>query len=55
MWQVGAERFLYIYPRCPEAGLPQLQLAGEDKPSTSAVAVLSAVLKKGSPGGGTGV
>ena len=55
MRQVGVERFLCIHPRCPEAGLPQLKPGGEQEPSTLAVAVLSAVLKKGSPGGGTGV
>ena len=55
MRQVGVERFLCIHPRCPEEGLPQLKPGGEQEPSTSAVAVLSAVLKKGSPGGGTGV
>ena len=53
--QMGVERFLSIHARCPEAGLPQLQPGGELKLSRSNVPVLPAVLKKRSPGGGTGV
>ena len=46
---MGVERFLSIHPRCPEAGLPQLQPGGELKLSRSTVPVLPAVLKKRSP------
>lgn len=48
---MGVERFLSIHPRCPEAGLSQLQPGGELKLSRSTIPVLSAVLKKRSPSG----
>jgi len=55
MRQVGCGRFLYLDTWCPEAALLQLKPAGEHGLARLTVAVLLAVLKKGSPGGGIGV
>eukprot|EP00964_Phaeocystis_antarctica_P023293 scaffold13037_cov63-Phaeocystis_antarctica.AAC.2 len=52
--RVGASRSLHVLPRCPQARVPQLQPAGEQKRFKCAIGLPQALVRKHTPGSGTG-